>query len=1065
MMRLFAIFVGIGCLLPAAEDVEFFERKVRPLLASKCQVCHGAEKQFAALRLDSRDAILKGGLHGTAAVPGQPEASLLIKAVKHLGPKMPMGSKLAGAEIAALEEWVRSGMAWPAGGKPAKAGLYERLLREHWSYQPVEAFAPPPGAALNPVDRFLDARRNAAGLSMAAPAERRILARRAAYVVTGLPPSGVALDRFLKDRSPQAYETYIDQLLASPRYGERWARHWMDVVRYAETYGYEWNYEIQGAWRYRDYLIRAFNLDLPYNQFVREHIAGDLLPAPRTLGGRNESVLATAFYRLGEMGHDNCDQFRELRTDVVDNQIDTLTKAFQGVTVSCARCHDHKIDPIPAEDYYALYGILNSSRPVARTLETVAPAPAEILSLKASIRAELGIAWLASIGGVAAELTAALAGKHDAADAATLAQGLDPLRIQRWRKLLDREKVDLADPLAVFTQPAVDLLATYAKESAARDKFNREKFVTAADFSQGIPAGWTVDGLGLQPGLAQTGDFAVATEGSDAVGAIFQAGLFTNLLSDRLNGTLRSPLLPSAKKYASFQLLGGKFAARRVIVDNCVIGEGHELLDHPDLRWEKVSTHLAKKFPVYLELNTKSDNPRLPDRPGRFKGVTGDSLRSPRSFFGVTRVVYHDEDVTPQAALGHLDGLIVSPAPGRFAAIIQKSVSAWRDGHVSADQVTWLNWLLENGLLVNSRNLTPTLRTLTDRFRVAESAMATPTVIASMGDFDPGADHPIFLAGSALNPGPIAPRHFLSLMPPNLRAVGREASGRRELAEAMASADNPLTARLMVNRIWHYVFERGLVASTDDFGRNGSAPSHPELLDYLAQEYVQHGWSTKRMLRLLLTSEAFRQSSAADPAARTQDPLNALLHHYPVRRLEAEAIRDTLLAVSGRLDDHLYGPSIQPHRTEPQDHRRLFQGPLDGDGRRSVYVKITRMEGPRFLEIFDFPNPLQGRGNRDVTNVPPQALAMLNDPFVIDQAGVWARRLIARPDDTIDARVANMFLEGLGRPPTAEEQLKWHALTLDFAQRHAADDPLKHELVWRDVAHTLFNLKEFLYLR
>ncbi len=1050
--------LAIASVVTAAEDAEFFERKVRPVLAARCQSCHGAQKQFAALRLDGRESILKGGLNGPAAVPGQPEASLLIKAVKHLGPKMPMGDKLPDAEIAVLEEWIRSGMTWPAGGKPAAAGFYDQLLKEHWSYQPVRSWEAPAGKAANPVDRFLDAKRAAAGLSKSEPAEKRVLARRAAYVVTGLPPAPELLERFLKDQSPRAYPAYVDALLASPRYGERWARHWMDVVRYAETYGYEWNYEIQGAWRYRDYLIRAFNLDVPFSQFVREHVAGDLVAKPRIVDGRNESVLATAFYRLGEMGHDNCDQFRELRTDVVDNQIDTLTKAFQGVTVSCARCHDHKIDPIPTEDYYALYGILNSSRPVARTLETAAPAAAGIHQLKTAIRKELASAWMAGTGKLAAELKAALADKKDSQDAAALAKGLDPSRIQHWSRLLDREKVDLADPLAVFANSA----EAYAQEAAAREQFNREKFVPAADFTQGLPAGWSVDGLGLQAGQARTGDFAVATEGRGAVDGIFQAGLFTNLVTDRWNGTLRSPLLPADKKYVSLQLLGGKFAARRVIVDNCVIGEGHELLDHPELRWEKVVNKDAKKFPVYLELNTKTDNPRLPERPGRFKKTVD---ASPRSYFGVTRVVYHDEDVAPKETLGHLKALLEAPTPERFQAVVQRALQAWQSGTPTAEDVTWLNWLLESGVLVNSRNLTPELRGLTDRFRAAEAAMAGPTVVASMGDFDPGADHPIFLAGSAVNPGPIAPRHFLTLMPAKLKAVGPSGSGRRELAEAMASGENPLTARLMVNRIWHHVFGRGIVASTDDFGRNGAVPTHPELLDYLATSYAKQGWSTKTMLRLLLTSDAFRQASSADAAARAKDPANALLHHYPVRRLEAEAVRDTLLSVSGRLDETLYGPSVQPHRGEPQDHRRLFQGPLDGNGRRSIYVKITRMEGPRFLELFDFPSPLQARGNRDVTNVPPQALAMLNDPFVMDQAAVWARSLTAKKDDTIAARVARMFLSGLGRPVTEAELSTWHALALDFAARHGAKDALGSEPVWTDVAHTLFNLKEFLYLR
>jgi cytochrome c553 len=1041
-MRILALLAVVS-LLRGAEGEEFFERKVRPVLVARCQGCHGAEKQFAALRLDSRDSILRGGMKGPAAVPGQPEASLLIRAVKHMGPKMPMGEKLPEAEIAVLEEWVRAGMVWPARGKPAAAGLYEKLLREHWAYQPVRRVAPPAGKAAHPVDRFLDAKRAAAGLAMAGPAERRVLARRAAYVVTGLPPAPELLERFLSDRGTGAYERYVDALLASPRYGERWARHWMDVVRFAETYGYEWNYEIQGAWRYRDYLIRAFNADVPYNQFVREHVAGDLLGQPRVMEGRNESVLATAFYRMGEMGHDNCNQFREIRTDVVDNQIDTFTKAFQGATVSCARCHDHKIDPIPTEDYYALYGILNSSRAVARTLETRAVAPAGLAELKTAIRQELAAAWLEGTRTLGAELQAALAGTAEGS---------------RWSQLLKREKVDLADPLAVFAHSG----EVYAKEAAARERFNREKFVTAADFTQGVPAGWSAEGLGLQAGVARTGDFAVATEGQAALEGIFQAGLVTNLVTDRWNGSVRSPLLPAGKKFVSLQVMGGKFAARRVIVDHCVIGEDYDLIETPRLRWERVSTKDAGKFPVYLELNTRTDNPRFPDRPGRLKKTLDGSGRS---YFGVTRVVYHDEEAAPQESLEHLRELWAAPTAERFAERAQRAVRAWGAGTATAADVTWLQWLVENGVVANARDLTPALRELTERYRAAEAGLAAPTVVAGMGDFDPGKDHPIFLAGSAVSPGPVAPRHFLSLMPEQLKAVGPQGSGRRELAEAMASAENPLTARVMVNRIWHHVFGRGIVASTDDFGRNGAAPSHPELLDYLAAEFGSGGWSVKAMVRRLVTTAAFQQGSTAEAGARAKDPANALLHHYPVRRLEAEAVRDTLLAVSGRLDGTLYGPSVQPHRGEPQEHRRLFQGPLDGNGRRSIYVKITRMEGPRFLEIFDFPSPLQTRGNRDVTNVPPQALAILNDPFVLDQARVWARALTAQKDDAVEARVGRMFLAGLGRPATAAELGAWRELVGEMGQRHGAADLLGSEAVWTDVAHTLFNLKEFLYLR
>ncbi len=878
-MRLLAAVALTVCLLPAAEDAALFERRVRPLLVSKCQSCHGEQKQFAGLRLDSRDAILRGGLNGAAAVPGHASSSLLIKAVKHLGPKMPPGDKLSDAEIETLEKWVESGMNWPSGGAPATPKLYEKLMREHWSFQPVRPQQIPPGSQANAIDRFLDAKLKAAKLSMGNPAEKRILARRAAYVVTGLPPVPMLLNEFLSDNSESAYGSYIDKLLASPRYGEHWARHWMDVVRFAETYGYEWNYEIQGAWRYRDYLIRAFNLDLPYDKFVREHIAGDLAAKPRLNDGRNESVLATAFYRLGEMGHDNCDQFRELRTDVVDNQIDTLTKAFQGVTVACARCHDHKIDPVPTEDYYALYGILNSSRPLARTINSSPQPTAKLVALKAKIRGELARAWLNSATTIAREIQAAMATIRDDASAATIAGNIEPLRIERWRKLLNREKTDLSDPLTLIAKPG--LASTFSKEAAEREAYNREKFTTGADFTQGLPPGWSSEGLGLQSGLATTGDFALTTEGSDAITTIFQAGLVTNLITDRFNGSLRSPILPDNKKFASLQILGGKFAARRVIVDNCVIGEGNELLDHSGLRWEKVSTTLAAKFPVYLELNTKTDNPRLPERPDKFKVV---SDANPRSYFGISRLVYHDEDVSPKAGLSHIAPLAAEPTAETFELLTRHAIQAFSIGNPTPDQVTWLNWLVDQGLLINSRNLTPTLRALTDQYRAVEKGLAEPEIVAGMGDLEGGADHPIFIAGSALNPGPKAPRHFLSLLPVRLQPVDTRGSGRLQVANAIASADNPLTARLMVNRIWHYVFGRGLVASTDDFGRNGARPSHPELLDYLANEYVELGWSTKQMLRLMLTSDGFRQSSAASPAAAIHDPLNQLTRSDALRQ-------------------------------------------------------------------------------------------------------------------------------------------------------------------------------------
>ncbi|MEJ7608278.1 MAG: DUF1553 domain-containing protein, partial [Bryobacteraceae bacterium] len=403
----------------------------------------------------------------------------------------------------------------------------------------------------------------------------------------------------------------------------------------------------------------------------------------------------------------------------------------------------------------------------------------------------------------------------------------------------------------------------------------------------------------------------------------------------------------------------------------------------------------------------------------------------------------------------------------RFEAIVQATLQAWSNGRASDQDTVWIDWLIRQGAITNSRNLTPALRSLTDRYRELEASLREPSVTYSMGDFDRGWDSPILIGGAASNPGPTAPRHFLTLMPASLRAVRTEQSGRRELAEAIASPQNPLTTRVQVNRIWHHVFGRGIVATTDNFGRYGEAPTHPELLDYLANRFVDDGWSAKKLIRLLVTSQTFKQGSQGSPAATAADPQNLLWSRYPIRRLDAESVRDTILAVSGRLDRTLYGPSIDPHRGEPKAHRRLFQGPLDGNGRRSIYLKVTRMDGPRFLELFDFPQPMQTRGNRDVTNVPSQALAMLNDPFVIDQARLWADRLVARKDDALNVRLAEMFEEALGRPPSNEEIERWRTFALALAGKDStpADRILGSKNVWKNVAHGLFSMKELLYQR
>ncbi|HTE18855.1 MAG TPA: DUF1549 domain-containing protein, partial [Armatimonadota bacterium] len=546
----------------APEAMEFFEKEVRPVLAEQCYSCHGPKVRQASLRVDSRAALLKGGDKGPALVPGTPEKSLLIQAIHHKGLQMPPGRKLPEKQVAALEKWVAMGAPWPGDTGKTAAGPQSwtdilQSRRGWWSLQPVRKPAVPAvrnvAWSAQPVDRFILRALEGRGLKPAPPADRATLVRRVYLTLTGLPPTPAEIEQFLSDPSPNAYERLVDRVLASPHYGERWARHWMDVVRFGETHGYEWNYEVKDAWRYRDYLIRAFNMDVPYDQFVREHIAGDLMQQPRwnRAEGTNESRLATAFYRFGEAGHD---VFKEIGLDVLDNQIDTLSKAFQATTISCARCHDHKLDAVSTKDYYALLGILVSSRQVVQTLDADdanAQRTARLAELKNLIRREAAAAWTGEAGDSARYLRAAQAVREKKPEAEALKQGLDAGRLAAWVAAIEKRQPGMEDPLHAWgaavegaAQPMADLPALwrglkdrYVAERTARSAANAKEFVPFGDFrpSASAGSGWRLDGLGVRGGPSPSGDFTVATEGDKAISTVFPAGLFTHSLSERLN--------------------------------------------------------------------------------------------------------------------------------------------------------------------------------------------------------------------------------------------------------------------------------------------------------------------------------------------------------------------------------------------------------------------------------------------------------------------------------------------------------------------------------------------------
>jgi hypothetical protein len=1058
-------------------DLEFFETSIRPLLAARCYSCHGPGQQFASLRLDSRQGLLKGGKSGPAVVPGDSQQSLLMQAVRGDIKRMPLGGELDEKEVSTLADWISRGAPWPAAVEQTQSvtDRYAQQVSEHWAFQPVGTPEPPevsdPAWAANPIDRFVRDRLQTRGLAPSAPAGRDVLIRRLSYLLTGLPPSADDVRNFVSDSTPNAYERLVDRLLASARFGEHWARHWLDLVRFAETRGYEWNYEIIGAWRYRDYLVRAFNQDVAYDQFVREHIAGDLLEEPRIneTDHINESVIGTAFYRLGEAGHDDCVMFREIALDVVDSQIDVLSKTFQGLTVGCARCHDHKLDPIPTVDYYGLYSILNSSRVTTHTVDTPAAREEALLGLrdlKEKIRAELAAIWSRQATGLGAIF------KERAA-------------LNRWFPEEEAEPSieDPAYPLYAiarahfegvsFSSAFADVEKTLRSEQESRSTFNRKNFESFADFRQGDPDGWTTSGLGLRDGPSLPGDFAIASSGETAIRGIFQAGRYTHTISTRLNGAIRSPLLSKGPRKLSLLAVGGMLGARRTVIDNCAIGEDYTFVDSAQPEWITIDLKESwGELPAFVELVTRWDNPRIPDRPDKIKEPHLKLLDSPESYFGVIEAVLHDGEETPRAGLSHLLPLFEGPPAdseaqlaARYQQVVTEVIERWANASSTDDDARWLAWLLDKGLLSNQPDASKELARLIGRYRRIEAALPQPRVVEGLEDVGGGRDFPVLISGSPGNAGEPAPRRFLS------RLFGDEpltqaGSGRRELAELVADKDNPLTARVMVNRVWHHLFSRGIVATTDNFGALGERPSHPELLDFLAGRFVDDGWSVKSLIRLIVTSKTFRQSAETDEAAMELDPLNALLHHFPVRRLAAEEIRDSLLTVSGELQSRMYGESVDPYRERPKDYRRLFSGPLMGDGRRSLYVKTTRMEGYGFLETFDLPMPASTRGVRDTTTVPAQSLTLLNDPLVISAAEHCAARVLARVGTSNEQRIAGIFEAVLSRSPSQEETTRFAGLIdrLATLRDSSAGDVSDESVLWRDVAHVLLNTKEFLYV-
>lgn len=1033
------------------ESVEFFEKHIRPVLVDHCYECHGGVPDTikGGLNLTWRDGLLQGGDNGPVIVPGNAAVSRLVQALHYDNAdlQMPPAGKLADDVIASFTTWIEQGAVDPRDEPPSEIDLKNTMSWENvrdrrmawWSFQPIANPTPPsvagPAWNDNPIDQFIKQQLDAAAIPPSAPADALSLVRRLYFVLTGLPPSPEATAAFADaaalDRQA-AIEASADALLASPAFGERWGRHWMDWMRYTESHGSEGDPAIPHAWRYRDYIIRALNEDVPYDDLVREHLAGDRVPAPRINPalGINESIIGNAQFRFVQHGFSPTDPLDE-RVHVTDNQVDVISKAFLGMTVSCARCHDHKFDPISQEDFYALYGIAASCRPATVTIDTPERQDlhkAELEAKKVALHAALAAAWLNAVDQIPAQLAAPGGAWSDAIANATTS--LDPLHA--WQRLGRAND-------GALKQGWKELMAQWNNSRGALEQRRNTAYPIRWDMAGG-GSDWQRHGNGLADGPTPAGAFLVETEGERILRAILPAGTYANLLSTKHSAILASPRFPVEQKSLFVRVAGeGGARHRYVIQDYPRDGTIYPLmkLEGGDWHWQRWDMDYWKGESAHLEVSAAADQAVLADP------------KMPRSWFGIAEVVFleegqpvpRDEMAEIAAPLYEIDGAPnnAQELAARYQASLRACIAAWQSNAMTDAQARYLNHFVRRGLLPNAVAEVSEAAAILAEYRRLESEIPVPTRAPGILEGAP-VDQPLYTRGNHKQPADIVPRRFLEAL--DASPYDSADAGRLALAESILRDDNPLAARVIANRLWHHVFGAGIVATPDNFGVMGELPTHPALLDYLATRMRDEGWSIKKLVRLLVTSQTFQRSAAPTQSARETDPANRLLSHARVRRLEAEAIRDAMLAVSGRLDSAMGGE------------------PADGQGdRRSVYVRVIRNNIDLFLGTFDFPTPVSTQGRRDSTNVPAQSLTFMNDPFVRSLAESLARTIAADASLADDrSRINAMFNRVTGRPPADAERDQMLAY-LDSAARQPGQDP------WTALALSLFSLKEFIYLR
>ncbi len=1054
-----------------SDQIEFFEKKIRPVLVERCYACHSAKTMAQSeLLLDSAEALHKGGSRGPAINLGDPGASLLLRAISYanIELKMPPTGKLPDEQIADFRAWVEMGAPDPRSQAPApvvapaEAGIDLEAGRQFWSFQPI-ANPPVPSTSKpdwvrSPIDAFLLARLEQEGLEPAAGIDKRGLIRRATFDLTGLPPSPDEIADFLSDDSPEAFAKLVDRLLDSPHYGERWGRHWLDLVRYAETNGHEFDNDKLDIWRYRDYVIDAFNQDLPYDRFVQEQIAGDLLPArPSADGDHFVTPAATGMYWLWEVLNSPTDSILA-RADQVDNQLDVIGKAFFGLTIACARCHDHKFDPIPTADYYSMAGILHSTQMREQCVDT--PQTAARIQSRASLIADVNKDLASELRLTERDNFTRLGNE--------LVDGLERISDENangWGERLQQIRGQPDHPLhpLVLTKEnglaaARDSIAEWAEKADPADPLWKERGDTVReDFEDGYN-GWLTDGkaFGSAPVYAVPPNQEVSGYTGSALANSFGTG------SNAFVGMLTTAKFRMPARWVHVRMASNKSQSRgaretaklrfTIVADDHK--SGHAMPDGDGrLKWYTISMEKEKGRVCYLEIVDR-------DREG---------------YIAVDKVVFSNSPEPPPIAHpihDRIGELYSDDGPGAVEPLAEAyqrlALEIANKREQTPDELAFLAALqLFPSRQAGGATLTgPSKQNFEDlvNFRANfESAIPASSFAMSSMDVNPR-NIQIHQRGSHKNLGEEVPRRFLQVVAGADQKPFTEGSGRLDLARWAVSEENPLTARVMVNRVWKHHFGQGIVRSADNFGEMGERPTHPALLDYLATAFVKSGWSIKELHRAIMRSSAYQMDSRASSEAKRVDPGNKLLSHMPVRRLEGEAIRDSVLAISGTLNPTVGGPSIAPHISPYQDGRgKPESGTLDGEGRRTVYIQARRNFLTPLLLAFDYPLPISTIGRRGVSAVPSQALILLNNEFLHDQAGKWARAELERHDDD-EQRITDMFERAFGREPSSDEVEAARAFVEEQRSRltAAGGDDVQP---WTDLAHTLMNSAEFIFVR